>query len=106
MKYYFKSNYMPPCAYSPNWFGTLDNSPMAQILLYNDILYFCIGYTENEADYNIITSYETITAYESEEQALEDIEARSIDNVDVWFGERLLHRWDVKVLEEGVTDGK
>lgn len=93
MKYYFKSTY-EPCVYSENWYGTLDYAPRATVLLYNDNECFCIGYLEDVDKYNLLLNATTVTAYSNEEEALLDVESNSIDIEGVYFGAKLLNRWD------------
>lgn len=84
-KNYFQSNYQP-CAYSPGWYGTLDYAPPATILLYNDNSCVCIGYMEDALPPGVMP----IT-----EQQANEIFSNAVDIDGVWFGEKLLHRWDV-----------
>jgi hypothetical protein len=81
---YFKSYYQS-CSYSPNWYGTLDYAPSATILLYNDNECYCIGYMESELPNEVIPL--------TEEEALAEI-SQSQDIDGVYFGDKLLHRWD------------
>jgi len=90
---YFKS-YYSPCAYSPNWYGTLDYAPMATVLMYNDEDCYCIGYMEaNDANVNYISEKEAMDIIDNEDGRLDHI----------WKGERLAHRWDIE--EVGEIDG-
>jgi hypothetical protein len=84
--YYFKSTY-EPCAYSPNWYGSLSYAPNATVLMYNDEEGYCIGYMEvNNANVEYITEVE----------ATEIIaEYLNTENPNIWLGDRLLHRWEV-----------
>ena len=85
---YFKS-YYSPCAYSPNWYATLDYAPMATVLLYDDENGFCIGHMEaNDAAVEYIT----------EEEAMSIID--STDGEQVWKGDKLVHRWDIPIEEQ------
>ena len=92
---YFKS-YYSPCAYSPNWYGTLDYAPMATVLMYNDEDCYCIGHMEaDDANVNYITEEEAMDIIDSEE------------GEHVWKGDRLTHRWDKPAIAEvGEVDGE
>lgn len=97
-KYFFKSQYQP-CTYSPNWYGTLDLAPTATVILYDDNENICIGYVESIEAKNILEQYATISFYETEADMEDDYEIYSIEDEHVWFGDRLIHRWDV--VEDG-----
>lgn len=90
MVHYFKS-YYNPCKYSPNWYGALDYAPPATVLLYNDNDNFCIGYMD--IDCMELVNHPTLQFYNSDEEALQDIANSSIDDANIWFGERLEIRW-------------
>ena len=92
MKYYFKSNYNP-CSYSENWYGTLDLAPNAVIEFYDDNNNFCIGYVESTESMEILNTYESITEYLTEAEALAEISTLSVEDDNVWFGTRLADRW-------------
>lgn len=82
---YFKSNYNP-CAYSPNWYGTLDYAPSSTILLYNDNENYCIGYMESSLPEGVVSM--------TESEALAEIN-QTANAEGIYFGDKLLHRWDV-----------
>ena len=86
---YFKSYYQP-CSYSPNWYGLLNYAPPATVLLYNDELCFCIGVMGEN-----IFGIQHIT----EASAMSQIANADEVNLDVWKGDRLLHRWDEVTLD-------
>lgn len=87
---YFKSTYSP-CAYSPNWYGTLDYAPPANVLMYNDEDCFCIGTMDEVIEgVQYIPEEEALTIVDSSEGEL------------VYKGDKLLHRWDIA---EVVYDG-
>lgn len=94
---YFISRY-EPCAYSPNWYGHKIYAPNATVLMYNDEEGFCIGYMEaDDADVKYVTEYhatEWLSYY------------NDIDNPNIWIGDRLLHRWDEPVVEDGDVNGE
>lgn len=83
---YFKS-YYTPCGYSPNWYGTLSYAPSATVILYNDNECYCIGYMKDNLPNGVIPI--------TEKEALEYLN-NSEDISGVWFGDKLLHRWDEK----------
>ena len=85
---YFKSHYQLGIFYSPNWYGILDYAPNAIILLYDDNQGYCIGYMENELPLNVIPMSETEA--QNELDNAQDIEG-------VFFGDKLLHRWEVNL---------
>lgn len=82
---YFKSFYDKTLAYSPNWYGTFDYAPIADVLLYNDDEGYCIG-TINEITEDIMEI--------TEEDALFEIENVDSENPNIWFGYRLMTRWE------------
>ena len=86
MKYYFKSSYQPGLVYSPGWYGTLDYAPTATILLYDDNNGFCIGYVEDELPEGLILITESDAQIEL---------TNALDINGVYFGYKLMHRWDV-----------
>ena len=89
--YYFKSSYPVGIAYSPNWYGTLDYAPAAEVLLYDDNNGYCIGRMDSALPAGVIPM--------TEQEALAEIaQAQDIDGV--WFGEKLAHKWEV------VSDGE
>lgn len=83
---YFKSFYETGIAYSPNWYGTLDYSPPATVLMYDDANGFCIGYMYSDLPQGV----EAL----SEAEALEIV--TNTDGELVYKGDKLLHRWDVE----------
>lgn len=82
---YFKSYYTPGIAYSPNYYGTLSWAPAATVILYDDNEGYCIGYMESDLPPGV----EAIT----EEEANIELQ-NAVDTDGVFFGEKLLHRWD------------
>jgi len=96
MKNYFMAYYNVDCIYSPNWYGQLNYSPMATVLMYVDDAFYayCIGYMEaNDANVNYISEKEAMDIIDNEDGRLDHI----------WKGERLAHRWDIE--EVGEIDG-
>lgn len=91
---YFKSFYDKILAYSPGWYGTLSYAPSATVLLYDDNQGFCIGYMESELPNGVQVM--------TEEEALAIVNSAE-DIKGVWFGEKLVHRWDV---EDVMPDGE
>lgn len=83
---YFKSNYEKGLAYSENWYGTLDYAPPATVLLYNDNDGYCIGKMESALPNGITAMTET--------EALAEI-SNAVEVDGVYFGDKLLHRWEV-----------
>ena len=87
MRYYFKSN-LPTTNYNRDWYG-INYAPPAKVILYDDNNCFCIGYFEDVSP--IIPE---VTFYSNEQEALNDIVTYSIEDDNVWFGDRLAHRWN------------
>lgn len=83
---YFKSYYDKTIAYSPNWYGTLDFAPPATVILYNDNEGFCIGKMESDLPEGVLAISET--------EALSEV-ANAEDIDGVYFGDKLMHRWEV-----------
>jgi hypothetical protein len=83
---YFKSYYEKTLSYSPNWYGTMDYAPPAIVLLYDDNQGYCIGYMDGELPAGV----EAMTEIDA---LAEILVAQDIDGV--YFGDKLLHRWDV-----------
>lgn len=89
---YFKSIYSP-CAYSPDWYGTLSYAPSATVLMYDDENLFCVGYMESELPEGV----ETIT----EQEALNYVNNADENNPNIFKGDKLIHRWDSEVVTDG-----
>ena len=85
---YFKSTYQLGLAYSPNWYGTLDYAPPATVLLYDDNQGYCIGYMASELPQGVTSIAET-------EAQTELANAQDVEGV--FYGDKLLNRWDVIV---------
>lgn len=95
MAYYFKAQYPKGVAYSPNWYGTYDVAPKAEIILYDDNNGFCIGSVESSEDAAILSSYSSVVFYANESAAMSDFFAKQTNSENVYWGDKLLHRWDV-----------
>jgi hypothetical protein len=100
MMNYFKSKYEPVAGYSPNWYGTMDYAPVATILLYDDNLCECIGYSEYA-----LPEDSHITPL-TENNAL-DIIQNYPEGEGIWFGEKLEKRWlsEEEIIEEDSING-
>lgn len=85
---YFKSTYETGIAYSPNWYGSMSYAPAATVLLYNDNEGYCIGYMDSNLPAGV-------TAMTEAEAQTELNNAQDVDGV--YFGDKLLHRWDSEV---------
>ena len=94
MQYYFKSKYEGVKGYPRGWYGTFDKCPPATILLYNDDKGFCIGYVENEEDYNEIIKNKDVIPYNPKEDALAEIALYSIEHPKIFHGTKIQDRWD------------
>lgn len=82
---YFKSFYKPGTAYSPNWYGTMNHAPAAEVLLYDDNQGYCIGRMKAELPAEVVpmTEAEALIAVSS---------AKSIKGV--YAGDKLAVRWN------------
>jgi len=89
---YFKSFYDKGIAYSPNWYGTLDYAPLAEVLLYDDNQGYCIGRMDSALPDGVISI--------TEQEALAEIAAAQ-DVDGVWFGSKLDGRWVVSQIDIG-----
>lgn len=88
MKYYFKSNLLSTTEYAKDWYG-INYTPPATVVLYDDNQGFCIGYFED-----VCPIMPEVTFYSNEQKALDDITVCSIKDDNVWFGDRLVNRWN------------
>lgn len=89
---YFKSKYDKTVSYSPNWYGSMDYAPTATVLLYNDNEGYCVGYMESALPTEVTAM--------TEDEALGEI-AQATDVDGVYFGDKLIHRWDSEVAIDG-----
>lgn len=94
MKHYVKCFYGQNVVYSKGWYCTLDYAPPLEVVFYDDNEGYCIGYTESELDYNALISNEPIFPI-SEMDTYMIILNSDIDTNGVYFGDKLLHRWDL-----------
>ena len=91
--YYFRFSIPVGISYSPNWFGTMPKCPKGvKVLLYNDREGYGIARTEDK-----FKPSEVIVTDEAE--ALGTLTEVALKNVKegVYFGNKLLHRWDEEV---------
>ena len=94
--YYFKFDI--PCnedgtriKYSPNWHGTMPKCPKGvTVLLYNDVEGFGIARTED--------SFVPPEVAVISEDTAKGIVAKAKDVDGIFFGDKLAHRWDEKVV--------
>jgi hypothetical protein len=86
MNYYFKSNLFTT-EYNKGFYG-LNRVPPATVVLYDDNQGFCIGYFVD-----VCPIIPEISFYDNEQNALDDIAFYSVDDDNVWFGDRLDRRW-------------
>lgn len=91
---WFKSNYEAVAAYSPNWYGEMSYAPPAIIWLYDDNVRMCVGHMEVEIP---VDPHLTVL---TEQEAEDIIGEADPDDPNVWFGERLEHRWDLPPTPE------
>ena len=91
---WFKS-YYNPCMYSQNWYGTLDYAPKATVIMYDDNKFECVGYMESDLPDGVVSI--------TEAEANEIISKKDYNSENVWYGDKLLHRWDIygDVMDSG-----
>ena len=82
-------------SYSPGWHGTSDHCPQNVVVdLYNDKEGYGIAHT---TDSFIIKEAVAITKVENDKVLADAVTAEAIEpQKDVYFGDKLIHRWDAK----------
>ena len=86
--------------YSPNWFGTMPKCPKdVTVLLYNDKEGYGIAKTKDK-----FKPWEVTVIDEAESLGTLTEVALAEDDAEIFFGDKLIHRWDESLLE--VLDGR